>query len=228
VKRALAFSLTCVALLGIVPTSSEAEETPLDRALAILIQRLEESPRDADLLTDYANLLVRGGHFDEAAATYESALTVDPDSSTTLYNLGLLRFELGQMREARRHLDRAIEVEPSFSRAHYALGSVFAARKRHRRAVQHYSRAFSLEPRLLDIHHNPELLFNDLATWASMRTYLATPTGRGTRLYNDPRPIVGLLIPGIESLLETDTPAPDPESEDDEVEAAEETAAEGR
>ena len=224
-KRLLVPCLACIALLCLSASRGEAEETPLDRALTTLTQRLEENSRDVDLLTDYANLLVRGGHFDEASTIYESALTLAPDSLTTLYNFGLLSFELGRLREAGKSFRRAIDIDGSFGRAHYALGSVLAARNRHRRAVQHYSKAFSLEPQLLDLDHNPELLFNDLATWASMHSYLATQVGRGTRLYNDPRPIVGLLIPGIEEALEVETPGPEPAGE--EVEGAEEATAEG-
>ena len=182
-------------------------DIPLTQTISVLSQRLEETPRDAALLTDYGNLLTRAGRYEEALTSYQRALEVDPESLVTLYNLGLLEFELGHDRKAGRHFKKALAIDGDFARGHYALGTVLASRQRHPRAVRHFARAFSLEPDLLQIEHNPEILFNRLATWASVRSYLSGSPQRGTRLYNDPQPIVGLLVPDLERLA----PAPEPD-----------------
>lgn len=112
-----------------------------------------------------------------------------------LYDLGLLRLERRRFDEATQLFRRALEIDPDFALAEYGLGAVLEARGRSHRAVQHYARAFTLDPELLDVESHPELLFNDLATWASTKAYLESGLGRGTRLYANPRPIVGLLMP---------------------------------
>jgi tetratricopeptide (TPR) repeat protein len=217
VKRSLALSIAGLLLVvGLTPGPAGADESRLAQALASLTDQLEERPRNAGLLADYGNLLVRGGQFDAALEAYKSSLEIEPKSLTTLYNLGLLETELGRRRAAGRHLRRTVKIDPSFSRGHYALGTLLAARHRYRRAVERYSTAFTLDPGLLDVDQNPELLFNDLTTWASMHAYLASSIGRGTRLYDDPLPIVGLLIPGFDELVALPAdPEPGVETEDD-------------
>lgn len=217
-KHSFALSLAGLLLIvSLTPGRAGADESPLAGALATLTERLEENPRNAGLLTDYGNLLVRDGQFEPALTAYESALEVEPESLTALYNLGLLELELGRTRAAGRHLRRTVKIDPSFGRGHYALGTLLAARKRPRRAVKRYSEAFTLEPTLLNVDQNPELLFNNLATWAAMQSYLGISIGRGSRLYDDPRPIIGLLLPGIDELLAPPTrEAPTEETEPEE------------
>ena len=199
-KRTFAASCIWLALAGLPAAGAPEADSPLARALDDLAGRLDEQPRDAGLLNDYGNLLVHAGFLDAAEAAYRDALAVDPDSLAASYNLGLLELELGRPRAAQKRFHHAIELDPSFGRAHYGLGAAFDARDRNRRAVKHYSRAFHLDPELLDVRSNPEILFNKLTSWASMSGYLAASPGRFGRLYKDPRPIVGLLIPGLDEL----------------------------
>ena len=210
-KRALVTVVSVSAVLALLGAGSAAGETPIEQAIKALSERLDAAPRDAGLLTDYGNLLTQVGRFDEALASYRSSLEVNPDSLITLYNLGLLEFELGHRRAAGRRFRRALKLDDGFARAHYGLGTVLAHRERHRRAVNHYARAFTLEPELLDPARNPELLFNRLATWASMQSYLKNPLQRGTRLYNDPQPIVGLLVRESELLEPAAVENPEPD-----------------
>lgn len=196
--RRFALTIVGLALLG----ATGAPAAVVEKALASLEASLETAPRDAGLLTDYANLLVRAGRTDQALASYRLALEVEPKSKLALYNLGLLELELGHLRKAGRLLRQSLAIDRSFARGHYALGMVLAQRRQNLRAVQRYSTAFSLDPDLVDPDLNPELLFNDLATWASMHSYLTTSVERGTRMYSNPQPIVGLLIDGLEAPAE--------------------------
>ena len=47
-------------------------------------------------------------HFEEAVAMYEASLVARPDSSLTLYNLGILRAEAGASAEAEQLYRRAM------------------------------------------------------------------------------------------------------------------------
>ena len=153
------------------------------------------------------------------------ALDIAPDSLTTLYNLGLLELEFGRIRPAGKLFRRAVKLDEDFARGHYGLGLVLTERGRHHRAVQHFSRAFILEPDLLDHRSNPEILFNRLTTWASMQAYLSASPQRGTRLYNDPVPIVGLLLPDLDLLAPA--PAEEVATEEDPTADAAEGAGDG-
>ncbi len=174
----------------------------LAAAIETLEEALEAEPTDAGKWIDYGNLLVVAKRPVEARTAYETALDLDPDSPIAHYDLGLLDLESGRARAAIGHFRRALDADPGMARARYALGTAFAARHRHRRAVEQYAAAFALQPELLDPLFNPEILFNPLATWASMKAYLEDSTGRSTRVFANPAPIVGLLLPGV--------PAPPP------------------
>jgi tetratricopeptide (TPR) repeat protein len=215
-------TILCAALLLPYTLARASEEpvadTPIDRALATLATSLEESPRDAGLLTDYGNLLVRAGRYDESRAAYENAIAAAPSASMPIYDLGLLELELGELRDAADLFRRALEHDPGFARAEYGLGSVFEARGRSRRAVKHYVRAFQLDPELLKVEHNPEILFSTLAAWASSKAYLEASVGRGTRLYANPQPIVSLLLPTAPEPGAEAAPAEEPAEEPVEAE----------
>ncbi len=201
------------ALLVLVLVGGAASASPISTTLEAMEAQIEETPRDSALWSDYGNLLVMAGRLDEARAAYETAIDLDATSVLAHYNLGLLLLETGQPRNAATHFRKAVDIDPGFARAHYALGSALAARQRHRRAVLRFSRAFELDPALLEAHHNPEILFNELATWASMHHYLKHSAGRRTRVYDDPAPILGLLVPELEA-IETDSDAAEAEAEE--------------
>ncbi len=220
-KRIWAAASISLVVASVLYIEGPAAASPIGRALGDLAERVELSPRDAGLLNDYGNLLVHAGLLEDAESAYRSALEITPDSLPAHYNLGLLELERGHTRAARKQFRRAIKLDPSFGRAHYGLGSAYVAVERNRRAVKHYSRAFLLDPELREVAVYPEILFNKLTTWASMHSYLGGSPGRFARLYDDPRPIVGLLIPGIDELLDRST---DPQ----ESEELEEPAGEGQ
>ncbi len=204
-KRTCVAAFIWITLTSIAIAPVRAASSPIGRALSELTERLDQSPRDAGLLNDYGNLLVHAGFMEEAEMAYRSALEVAPESLSARYNLGLLELELGHPREARKQFRRAIKIDSSFGRAHYGLGSTYVAFDRNRRAVKQYSRAFMLDSGLLEVESNPEMLFNKLTTWASIHGYLTASPGRAGRVYEDPRPIVGLLIPGMDELLDQTT-----------------------
>lgn len=222
----LPFALACALVTSVLSVAPAAHAVALESALSDLAERVADNPRDAALLTDYANLLVQAGRYDQARETYKAALDADPDSMLGHYNLGLLELEFGRARKAKRHFKESLNADPSFARARYGLGDVAVARNNHPRAVDHYAEALTLDPQLLDVEQNPALLFNRLATWASMKSYLENSASRGTRLYNDPKPIVGLLIPGLEEMREFENEAAD-DAEATEDARAETTNAEG-
>lgn len=60
----------------------------------------------------------------QAAASTERALQLEPDRPAVRYSAGLTKFRSGQYEEARRELERAIELQPTFEDATRLLGRV--------------------------------------------------------------------------------------------------------
>lgn len=205
-KRSLSLGLVLVAAATLPLGADEVAVSGIDGALAAVSASLEAAPRDPALLNDYGNLLVRAGRLAEARTAYESAIAAAPGSTLPLYDLGLLELEQGRPADAAQRFRRALDLDPGFARAEYGLGAALQARGRSRRAVKHYVRAFELAPELIEVEHNPEILFNTLATWASTSAYLGHSVGRGTRLYANPQPIASLLLPVGDAV-----PTPPPE-----------------
>lgn len=73
--------------------------------------------------------LQRLGRLDEALASYNGALGLDPRFLYALYNKGLALRKMGRLAEAIESLRAAVDVNPGYSEAHYDLcASVFEAR----------------------------------------------------------------------------------------------------
>jgi len=66
----------------------------------------------------------RTGRAAGARSVFERVLTISPDSSIPLENLGLLALERGDVGAARQYFERAVGVAPRSSRAHAGLGLV--------------------------------------------------------------------------------------------------------
>ena len=81
-----------------------------------------------------------------ALRSYQHALTRDPASEITLYNLGLLHTDLGDYDKAFASLSRLLELSPEHVMGLTALGNVFLQKGRYAEAEMAYMQARSLQP----------------------------------------------------------------------------------
>jgi serine/threonine-protein kinase len=110
--RALGWSFD-VALLDFAHGAAEYE-----RALAL-------APGDARVLSTNANFLARMGHADEAVASAERAVTLDPVNALSYNGLGWVFYFSHRNREAVAALDRALSLNPLIHWAHGIRGLAY-------------------------------------------------------------------------------------------------------
>lgn len=155
-----------------------------------------ESPDDAAILNDLANLQVMADRLVEAEASYRRAVEIAPYDPTIRYNLALVLMELGEGKEAMRELEAVLEATPQHAWAHYQMGTLEANRHNRMRALEHYARAFALDWSLASPAVNPHIVENRLATDAMLRAYLSeSPASVAPRLYRQPEDVAALLVP---------------------------------
>jgi tetratricopeptide (TPR) repeat protein len=92
----------------------------LDGALADCERALQMQPNAANTLNTRGFVLFRQGLFDEAVASYDASIRLDPNVASSYYVRGLARQALGE--DARADLIKAIEIEPGVSQRYARYG----------------------------------------------------------------------------------------------------------
>jgi TolB-like protein/Tfp pilus assembly protein PilF len=83
------------------------------------------APGDARLLSEYAMFLARLGHADEAIATAQHAVTLDPLNASSYDHLGYVLLFGHHNREAIAAFDHALSLDPNIHWAHGMRGLAF-------------------------------------------------------------------------------------------------------
>jgi tetratricopeptide (TPR) repeat protein len=85
---------------------------------------------------------------------FEHALKINPDSSFSHNNLGLVHAAHGRPVEAIHHYTEALRIEPEFPVAHLNLGNALANQGKYQEAMQHYAEAIRIVPVYARAHTN--------------------------------------------------------------------------
>src|SRR5438094_79580 len=101
------------AILEYIDFNFAAAEAELRRAL-------ELAPQDAQLISNFANLVVTLGRLDEAVTLQKRAIALEPLRSQSYLNLALYLIPLGRYDEAEAALRKVIELQPQSAQS-YAL-----------------------------------------------------------------------------------------------------------
>lgn len=91
-------------------------------------------------------VLADQGRKEEALASFEESLKMNPFNARLQYNLGTLKYQLGRKDEAVGHLRKALDIDPSKYEAHYQLGMVLSASGMGAEAAGHFRDAIRLGP----------------------------------------------------------------------------------
>lgn len=205
-KRTIAGLSLCLSLGALLPASASTTrvlpgQSSLVEALEAQLDRAAQSPNDATVLNDLANLQVLTGSLDDAEANYRQALGIDPNNLTIRLNLGLLLQQKGEKRKALKEYRRVAKEQPSNAWAYYQIGSVYADWGYGSRAVKNFARSFSLDLRMTLPDYNPQVINNDLATRALIYAYKDHPiVPLVPRTYAEPSLIRGFFVPTLESM----------------------------
>jgi Tfp pilus assembly protein PilF len=95
-----------------------------------------------------ANALAKQGKLDQAIATAERALGVDPDYGVVHYNLGNLYMQQGKFDLAKTHFEAALRLLPNYAEAHANYGQLLAERGDLDAGMSQFTQAIELNPAL--------------------------------------------------------------------------------
>jgi tetratricopeptide (TPR) repeat protein len=203
-RRILAPALALVAAVAaaVPPDDEKKPETPfyrqylvpgdpLDDQILEQDKRVEASPQDAALRTDFGNLLARRRFPEQAAEQYEMAAKLDSKNYVALYNLGLLLETRGKTRAAISAYRRSISRKPGFPPSRFHLGLLYERQNRLDAAVAEYARALRIDPAMRDPKRNPLVVESELMYRASLANYphdrAAAAMGADAVYFEEPR-----------------------------------------
>src|SRR5439155_10992613 len=114
----------------------------------------------------------RAGRATDARSVFERVLTISPDSSIPLENLGLLALERGDVPAARQNFERAVRVAPRSSRAHAGMGLVALKTGDRKAAIEAWTRAVQLDAANFEALYNLGTALAREANMTAARPYL--------------------------------------------------------
>ena len=124
-----------------------SEKGDTDQAIFHYQKSLEISPRQPDIHGALGMLLLEKNHRDDKAFFHlKTALQLEPENKTALYNLGTALLNRENIPEAIVYLQKAVTSDPENEKAHFNLGKALFRKGDHDQAVFHLKRAIALNP----------------------------------------------------------------------------------
>lgn len=99
-----------------------------------------------------------GAPSERICEAYEKVLSVDPQSTGALVNLGTLYFHSRAFAKAEKCYRKALEFDPDYALAHFNLANLHDERGHRDAALTHYKEALRITPNYPDAHYNLALL----------------------------------------------------------------------
>jgi tetratricopeptide (TPR) repeat protein len=100
----------------------------------------------SDTHTIQGNAYTALERYDEAVASHEKALEVDPRSHKAWANLGVTYRRSGKLDKAEECYKRSLEIKSDYADAHVNLGALYLAKNDARKAVEELEYAVKLDP----------------------------------------------------------------------------------
>ncbi|NJP10805.1 MAG: tetratricopeptide repeat protein [Leptolyngbyaceae cyanobacterium RU_5_1] len=129
----------------------------LSEAEQIYGQISQVQPENVELMQRLAYLACQLNKFDQAIASYQKALELNPDSSVAalLHNdLGNVLIQQGKFEEAAQSYRRALKLNPTSTEAHNNLGNVLNQQGKFEEAAQFYRQALQFDPNSAEAYNN--------------------------------------------------------------------------
>lgn len=130
------------------------------------LQKINESlALDAKFYSTHlllGNFYASQGKLEEAAASYQKAVELNPEDAEAYSTLGYLYFEQGNITDALAYNLKAVELNPQLARAHSTLGLIYYRMGRIEEAVQENRMVLESYPNDFISHRNLALLYQQL------------------------------------------------------------------
>ena len=108
------------------PTASTGAGTGVDQAqVATLMQALQKSPNDVEVLRQLADTYYQGGDFATAGTFFDKIITIDAKNVNALLGRGATAYNVGDATLAEKDWKQVIALDPKNVDAHYYLGFMY-------------------------------------------------------------------------------------------------------
>ena len=104
-------------------------------------------------------IAAREGHTDQAISYFQRALSLSPDHTIALVNLGSAYRQLKRWQESRKSLESALAIHPDDPEANYGLAMVFAQTEDTDHAYEYLQRALKARPNYPEALNNLGILY---------------------------------------------------------------------
>ncbi|HKN72988.1 MAG TPA: tetratricopeptide repeat-containing glycosyltransferase family protein [Terriglobales bacterium] len=158
-------------LLGMIAYQAGGYELAVAMIRKAIAIKVAMNDDQASYHSNLGTVLQAQGNLDEAAACYERALTLEPESAEVHLNLGNIFQAQDKLDEAVACYERALALRPELAEAHHSMGNVLQAMNLQAidlqtidlqtqnedkldEAVACYERALALKPGYAQAHYN--------------------------------------------------------------------------
>ncbi len=132
-----------------------AQESNLDRGIPAFASALEKyKPLESEFYMALGDAWHKIGRTTEAAASYEKAVRLKPDSPRELKSLAIAWKESGQTARSAELLRRVVRIAPNDAQAWYELGLIDSEQGHRTEAIEKTRKALSFDPDLLDAYNS--------------------------------------------------------------------------
>jgi tetratricopeptide (TPR) repeat protein len=122
----------------------------LDKKILVIKALLEEPKQEVDsrlnLQQRLGDLFLVKGCFQDACASYDKVLAINPEYAGTWGNRGISLGELGRLEEALASFDKVLAINPEDAHAWFNRGNALGKLGRLEEAVVSYAKALAINP----------------------------------------------------------------------------------
>lgn len=90
----------------------------------------------------------------QALSAFKKAISINPESYESYYNLGLIYEKLGEIDEAIGSFEKAIKINPNLRQAYNMMGVIYFLKKDMKKAVKYYKDALKINEKDPFIYYN--------------------------------------------------------------------------
>jgi Flp pilus assembly protein TadD/peroxiredoxin len=94
----------------------------------------------------YGVAFFQRGYLEQAAASFQSVITAQPNEPEAYYNLGTLYLRRSDLQDARDYLDQAVKLRPDYPEAWNNLGMIAAQLGQAEEGVRNFQKSLELRP----------------------------------------------------------------------------------
>jgi tetratricopeptide (TPR) repeat protein len=182
-------------LLGVVVHQQGQTEL----AIELLTQAIEVDPDQPLYHSNRGEMCRIVGRLDEAIASGERAIALDPRAVAALSNVGIAYYDREDFERAEAYQRRALSIDPRFVPALNNMGSIRRKQKNADAAIEYYQKVLAINPAYAEARNNLGAVLTETERYEEAVTML-TDAIRLRPNYPDAHSNLGLAYCGLEQV----------------------------